>query len=135
MVVSYSAVTTPKYTNAEGTRIEATVVFDHLLGAYPNGVTFCAAVDDCEPHGREIFSRCVAGDFGPVAQYAPPSEDQQSAYVRIQRDALLVQTDWTQLPDVPDATKTKWASYRQELRDVTLQEGFPYNVIWPTPPQ
>ena len=134
MAISYSAVSNPKYANAEGTRIEATVVFDHLVGSYPNGVVFCAAPDDCEPHGREIFSRCVAGDFGLVAEYTPPSENEQAAYVRLQRNALLVQTDWTQLPDVPEETKARWAPYRQQLRDVTLQEGFPYNVIWPTEP-
>lgn len=50
--------------------------------------------------------------------------------VRRQRDALLAQSDWTQLPDVPLATKETWAIYRQALRDVTLQPD-PFNVVWP----
>lgn len=53
--------------------------------------------------------------------------------VRRQRDALLAQSDWTQLPDVPLATKERWAIYRQALRDVTLQPD-PFSVVWPVAP-
>lgn len=55
--------------------------------------------------------------------------------VRVNRDMLLAQTDWTQAADVPQTTKDKWAPYRQALRDVPQQEGFPDNIVWPTPPQ
>lgn len=54
--------------------------------------------------------------------------------IRARRDALLVQSDWTQLPDVPLPTKAAWADYRQALRDITQQPD-PHNIIWPTPPQ
>lgn len=54
--------------------------------------------------------------------------------IRTRRDALLAPTDWTQLPDVPLATKELWAVYRQALRDITQQTD-PHNIIWPTPPQ
>lgn len=53
--------------------------------------------------------------------------------VRTERDRLLQASDWTQLPDVPLATKEAWAAYRQALRDVTDQPD-PFNIIWPTPP-
>lgn len=53
--------------------------------------------------------------------------------IRAKRDALLVQSDWTQLPDVPLPTKEAWAAYRQALRDITQQPD-PHNIIWPTPP-
>lgn len=53
--------------------------------------------------------------------------------IRAKRDALLVQSDWTQLPDVPLPTKEAWATYRQALRDITQQPD-PHNIIWPTPP-
>jgi|LakMenEpi03Aug12_release.lakeMendotaPanAssembly.Ray.scaffolds.fasta_scaffold1960121_2 hypothetical protein len=51
------------------------------------------------------------------------------------RNRLLYETDWTQLPDVPLANKAAWATYRQALRDVPTQSGYPVNVVWPTPPQ
>lgn len=54
--------------------------------------------------------------------------------IRQQRDDLLTACDWTQANDIPQATKDKWATYRQALRDVPQQPGFPTNVVWPTKP-
>jgi hypothetical protein len=58
----------------------------------------------------------------------------EAASVRAKRDQLLKESDWTQVADVPftKAVKTTWADYRQALRDITTQEGFPVEVIWPT---
>jgi len=53
--------------------------------------------------------------------------------VRQQRNQLLNTCDWTQLPDAP-VDRTIWATYRQELRDVTAQPGFPWEVVWPVAP-
>jgi hypothetical protein len=53
---------------------------------------------------------------------------------RERRDRLLAASDWTQLPDVATATQAKWAPYRQSLRDLSQQPGFPANIVWPTPP-
>lgn len=53
--------------------------------------------------------------------------------VRKQRNDLLNACDWTQLPDAPIDAIT-WATYRQELRDVTAQANFPWNVVWPEQP-
>ena len=50
-----------------------------------------------------------------------------------QRQALLVSSDWTQLPDV-SVDKTAWATYRQELRDITQRSGFPITIDWPVAP-
>lgn len=58
----------------------------------------------------------------------------QSASVRDSRQVLLSASDWTQLPDAPltDAKRQAWSTYRQALRDITAQAGFPWNVTWPT---
>tara|TARA_Y100001938_G_C8042794_1_gene407117 strand:- start:300 stop:587 length:288 start_codon:yes stop_codon:yes gene_type:complete len=53
---------------------------------------------------------------------------------RMERNQLLEETDWTQVGDVSDSVKTKWASYRQALRDVPAQSGFPNSITWPTKP-
>jgi Phage tail assembly chaperone protein len=55
--------------------------------------------------------------------------------IRSYRSQLLSESDWTQMQDVQLETKQAWATYRQALRDVTDQPGYPFNVIWPTPPQ
>ena len=54
---------------------------------------------------------------------------------KTKRNRLLYETDWTQMPDVTLANKAAWATYRQALRDITEQSGYPTNIIWPTPPQ
>ena len=50
---------------------------------------------------------------------------------------ILKETDWTQLEDAPftDSDKNLWKIYRQELRDVPSQIGFPTNIIWPSKPK
>jgi len=57
----------------------------------------------------------------------------QATFVRQQRTEKIKDSDWTQLPDAP-ADKVAWAAYRQALRDVTAQTGFPWAIDWPTQP-
>ena len=57
----------------------------------------------------------------------------QAARARIERNYLLAQSDWTQISD-STANKTEWATYRQALRDLTNQEGFPISITWPRNP-
>lgn len=54
--------------------------------------------------------------------------------IRDYRNKLLIETDWTQLGDVPKSTSDLWVNYRQKLRDIPQQSGYPFNVIWPTKP-
>lgn len=61
----------------------------------------------------------------------PPTPAQ---IVRSERNGKLMDSDWTQLPDVPLATKALWATYRQALRDVPQQSGFPTTFTWPIAP-
>ena len=58
---------------------------------------------------------------------------QQAAAVRADRNARLAATDWTQIAD-STADKPAWAAYRQALRDVPSQVGFPQSVTWPQEP-
>jgi hypothetical protein len=52
--------------------------------------------------------------------------------IRAERNKLLVESDWTQLPDAP-VDAAAWATYRQALRDITDQAN-PFAVIWPESP-
>jgi len=52
--------------------------------------------------------------------------------VRSQRDKLIADTDWMALSD--STLTPAWAAYRQALRDVTAQAGFPHTVDWPVKP-
>lgn len=53
---------------------------------------------------------------------------------RTTRNKLLQETDWTQAKDIPDNISSAWTTYRQALRDITSQEGFPTNINWPQKP-
>ena len=61
-------------------------------------------------------------------------QEAKSIFIRGQRDLLLSKSDWTQVEDAP-VNKEAWATYRQALRDIPNQEGFPSNVTWPTQPE
>jgi len=60
--------------------------------------------------------------------------DAQAASVRTERNDKLVASDWTQLSDSP-VDKAAWAIYREALRDVPNQTGFPWTITWPVEPQ
>lgn len=55
--------------------------------------------------------------------------------VLLQRSIMLQQSDWSQMADTPEATKLAWQPYRQALRDIPSQPGYPMDVIFPTPPK
>ena len=61
------------------------------------------------------------------------SAEEASSNVRNRRDALLAKTDWMALSDV--VMEPYWREYRQQLRDLTDQAGFPFSVVWPTEPE
>lgn len=72
-----------------------------------------------------------------VEEIPQPTEEekrkQKEAEVRAKRDYLISQTDFLLQPDYPisatDLEKVK--AYRQALRDIPEQEGFPNDVVWP----
>jgi len=69
------------------------------------------------------------------AAYLVGADSRRAAEVRAERNARLVATDWTQAADVPQAVKDSYVLYRQALRDVPTQVGFPWTITWPDAPQ
>jgi hypothetical protein len=65
-------------------------------------------------------------------EIAQRTEDQANQ-VRAERNQKLSDTDWTQVADAP-VDKQAWADYRQALREVPDQAGFPWSVEWPEQP-
>lgn len=58
----------------------------------------------------------------------------KASQMRSNRNRLLAECDWTQISDAT-VDKAIWATYRQELRDISSQEGFPWTISWPTQPE
>jgi hypothetical protein len=93
-----------------------------------------------QPAYDSLVQRCEASPFEQVSgawiqawtvEQLPL--DQAEGNVRSKRDRLLEASDWTQVADAP-VDQAAWAAYRQELRDIPAQPGFPFSVTWPTEP-
>ena len=86
---------------------------------------------------RDGLEKIVQDNLPAWLAYAKSQETAQlAANVRTQRDKLLSDTDWTQVDDAPisDADRESMRKYRQALRDITVQDGFPQTVAFPEIP-
>lgn len=86
---------------------------------------------------RDGLEEIVKDNTAVWMAYAKQAEtDRMAAEARGQRDKLLSDTDWTQTDDAPlaDADRESMRQYRQALRDITSQTGFPQTIAWPGKP-
>lgn len=86
---------------------------------------------------RDGLEKIVKGNTAVWLIYAKQAETGRMATeARGQRDKLLSATDWTQTDDAPlaDADRESMRQYRQALRDITSQTGFPQTIVWPEKP-
>jgi hypothetical protein len=83
-----------------------------------------------DAQGRWLWKWSIS-EMDDDAKAAKDAEAAKS--VRADRDKRLAECDWTQLSD-SQVDKAVWATYRQELRDVPAQTGFPYDITWPSKP-
>jgi len=70
------------------------------------------------------------------AEVARLIAEQPAKEARAERDRLLTESDWVTIraTDTGNAVPTEWQTYRQALRDITKQTGFPENIDWPQIP-
>lgn len=89
-------------------------------------------LDSAEPYLLDgtVFTVVVADKS---AEDIDRDQQSQAAEIRKERNKRLSDSDWTQVEDAP-VDKAAWAAYRQQLRDITAQDGFPYDVQWPQSP-
>ena len=97
-----------------------------------DGITMSVPLDPANRHYAEIMRQVEAGEL-TIEPDPGPTTEQLAAQVRGERDRLLADSDWTQVPDAP-VDQAAWATYRQALRDVPQQDGFPEEVTWPSKP-
>lgn len=89
--------------------------------------------DGVEQINGQWFTKWSVADMGDEAKAA--ADARQAEAVRQSRNQQLKDCDWTQGKDIPDAVSQPWAVYRQALRDVPSQAGFPWDVQWPAQPE
>lgn len=77
------------------------------------------------------------GNYYEVVAVPTPTTEQKAAAIRAKRDALLAETDLIiiRCAEAGEPVPDEWKTYRQALRDVPEQAGFPENVIWPEKPE
>jgi hypothetical protein len=87
--------------------------------------------DGVEQLDGKWYTKYSVADMDADAIAAKDAEQAKS--VREQRNEKLSDSDWTQVADAP-VDKVVWATYRQALRDITKQSGFPWDITWPDAP-
>ena len=89
------------------------------------------ATEKLVPAAPHLFDgMCCIVDVEPLtAEELQSRVDTQWAMIRSQRNQILKDTDWTQVADSP-VDKAAWATYRQALRDITMQDD-PFKITWP----
>jgi hypothetical protein len=116
------ATTTPPYETSIRSGIEE--VNGQWFTKYVVGPTFTDTTDE-----DGVVTTAAENE----AAYRQRIDDEAAKRVREERTKLLSNTDWTQLVDAP-VDASPWAIYRQALRDITSQSGFPHDVTWPEEP-
>lgn len=100
-----------------------------LEGARPTAGRYQTVVrSGVEEVGGKWFKKYSVSELSAEARQQIDAA--QAGAVRSTRDQKLAATDWTQLADSA-ADKTAYAAYRQALRDIPQQPGFPWDVTWP----
>ena len=92
---------------------------------------------------RDMFSDYVDEEGVTVTKasqeeaYTATKNAEAALAVRNTRDGLIASCDWMAIKAFEAGTTvgTDWATYRQALRDVTNQEGFPNDITWPAQPE
>ena len=122
MTITLISAANPRYLNAEGTAITLDCEFSHLPGEiHP----FCAMPIDVEAHGREVYARAVAGEFGQIAPYvAPPPVIPKVVTMRQAKLALLQQglldSVNAAIEQSDEAAKIEWQYATEVKRDNAL---------------
>ena len=131
----------PQWTSADQSTFKGVVQWNIMSEPALSGFL----VADPEPHVQGLYQRMMEGEFGAIAAYVPPTQEELDASasfeVRAQRDTLLATevdplvTNSLRWADLTSEQQTAWATYRTALLDITEQAGFPHEVTWPTKPE
>jgi hypothetical protein len=86
------------------------------------------------PNGNVQFTPAEEAQWdAQEAEWAAGADDRAASEARQLRNEKLTETDWRASSDL--TLPTEWANYRQALRDIPSQSGFPNTITWPTEPE
>lgn len=105
-------------------------------GRYPEGDALNNLLSAYVRNARTEPSPPVVSNAEAIQRLVAATDFEVRRAVVTARNRLLLATDWTQMNDAPLTGNLvlSWKNYRQALRDIPRQTGFPSNVVWPVPP-
>ena len=104
------------------------------LGVFPVVSTPKPKVDYNTQTCKEVDPVEIDGVWTQQWLVQNKTQEEIETIVRNRRNELLSNSDWTQINDAT-VNKDEWGGYRQALRDLPQQVGFPFDVVWPEPPK
>ena len=98
----------------------------------------CSLVNEDDNDITLTIRKAIKNGDLDVADYVEPTVDVEdlATKIRMQRNNLLKQTDYLMMSDYPIEFDrlAKVKTYRQALRDIPEQSGFPRTITWPEKP-
>lgn len=115
-----------------------------LFKGCTNPSEFYASPHANNDFSKDMYTRLKSGEYGELihglGEYRtqPKEQSEVEADVIAKRNQLLLESDWTDNAPAQArfsaSEKTAWSKYRQALRDITEQTGFPWDPAWPVKP-
>ena len=104
------------------------------LNTFYKGAYTIADIQLCKTLGAHIVLEC---DGFRIVKDSEPTTEELATKVRAERDMKIAETDYYMMPDYPSDPNNieEMKVYRQALRDITKQEGFPSKFTWPDVPK
>lgn len=117
-----------------------------LFKGCENPVEFYCSPNEEDPFQREMYERLMSEQYGPLKDEGvglwyhsiPPNQKELEEAALEKRTKLLVESDYIDLPATRERMSAEkiaeWETYRQALRDMTKQQGWPWDPKWPVNP-
>lgn len=117
-----------------------------LFKGCENPVEFYCSPNEEDPFQREMYERLMSEQYGPLKDEGvglwyhsiPPNQKELEEAALEKRTKLLVESDYIDLPTTRERLSAEkiaeWETYRQALRDMTNQQGWPWDPKWPVKP-
>ena len=119
-------------------RADGSYVVSHNGSPYhvPNEGGWLDGTEDVQWPDVHAYAEANPEQVEPESLPPPPTPEEIAAQARAERDGLLAATDVFMVPDYPisDEKREAFRLYRQALREVPEQPGFPEDIVWPEKP-
>ena len=127
---------------AEGSDQRFQCVVDLTMNGVTEAVGYIADKDDVAETGQWVYAQIMSGEAGEIEDYtppAPPTTEYLAEMARNERGSRLryldtILTNPLRWAGYTEEQQAVIAKYRQDLLDITDQEGFPATIVWPQSP-